>query len=201
VTRAGANIIPSYIRVGRITGSTDLYLQETILRLQVCTWLNPCIGMFVWRRVGQSRHSCTHTRYVCWMGLNGQLHPPPVVVNIIPVGQGRRWVADRIRTGGAEVQSSCPFWESIPATWIKLQRRNLQTVLNFLSLIKYGRSPLIFVSNPEGEIYWHTHTHTQTRITPPLLWKIRFRPDHVCAADVGCNEDVHCYADEELTCN
>lgn len=156
MTRAGANIIPSYIRMGRITDSTDLYLQETILRLQVCTWLNLCLGMFVWRRVGQSRYSSTHTRYVCWMGLNGQLHPPPVVVNIIPVGKEARWVADRIRTGGAEVQSSCPFWESIPATWIKWQRRNLQTVLNFLSLIKYGRS---FLFQTQKGKYFYTHTN------------------------------------------
>jgi hypothetical protein len=54
----------------------------------------------------QSKYSCTQFPGMCnWMGLNGQLHPPPTALNIIPVEQEARWIADPIRTGGGEIDA------------------------------------------------------------------------------------------------
>jgi hypothetical protein len=101
VTRAVAIIVHSFIHMEAVTDSIDLYLQETILRLQVESVPRPlCV-----KRMEQSKYSSTHSRYVYWMGLNGQLHPPHAVLNIIPVGQEARWVTGPIRTSGGEIQN------------------------------------------------------------------------------------------------
>jgi hypothetical protein len=88
VTRSGAIIVHSFIHMEPVTDCIDLYMQETILRLQVeSVPRHLCV-----KRMEHSKYSSTHSRYVYWMGLNSQLHPPHAVPNIIPVGQEARWV-------------------------------------------------------------------------------------------------------------
>ena len=116
MTRAGALIVPSFIHIEPIAGSIDLYPQETMFKTTGRYMVEPVPRHLCVKRMEQSKYSSTHSRYAYWMGLNGQLHAPATVLNIIPVGQEARWVADPIRTGGGEIQNRCPFWESIPAT-------------------------------------------------------------------------------------
>lgn len=187
MTKAGAFILPSFIHMEPVTCFTVWYLQEKILRLQVGTWLSLCIGTFAWN-VWSRWSIAPHIPDVSWMQLNGQLHPPPTVVNIISVGQEAKWAADPIGTCGGEIQNWCSFWESIPATWIKLQRRNLQTVLNILLLLNAGGHHSFLFETQKGK---YMDTRRGTRITPTLLWwKLRLWQDHVRAVDVGRSEET-----------